>query len=123
MGYFGQLICIISKIIIPNKINYFPSFLKSATGMLKRMRDNINISEEHYKPLYYALFKSHVTYCITFFGKVSKACSEKLFKIEKHVKLVYVHAHLKHRDWEFNLFAKNIPNRFLTRNIGFSKFV
>ena len=46
------------------------------------MRDNI--PEEHYKPLYYALFESHMTYCITVFGTVSKTCSEKLFKIQKH---------------------------------------
>ena len=43
-----------------------------------------NIPEEHYKPLYYALFESHMTYCITVFGTVSKTCTEKLFKIQKH---------------------------------------
>ena len=42
--------------------------LKSATGMLKRMHDNI--PEEHYKPLYYALFESHMIYCITVFRTV-----------------------------------------------------
>ena len=63
-------------------INHLHKKLKSATGMLKRMRDNI--PEEHYKPLYYALFESHMTYCITVFGTVSKTCSEKLFKIQKH---------------------------------------
>ena len=46
------------------------------------MRDNI--PEEHYKPLYYALFESHMTYCITVFGTTSKSCSEQLFKIQKH---------------------------------------
>ena len=50
--------------------------------MLKCMRDNI--PKEHYKPLYYALFESHTTYCITVFGTVSKPCSEKLYKIQKH---------------------------------------
>ena len=50
--------------------------------MLKRIRDSI--PEEHYKPLYYALFESHMTYCITTFGTVYKTCSEKLFKIQKH---------------------------------------
>ena len=49
---------------------------------LKSMRDNI--PEEHYKPLYYALFESHMTYCITVFGTTSKSCSEQLFKIQKH---------------------------------------
>ena len=70
-----------------------------------------------------------MTYCITVFGTVSKTCSEKLFKIQKHCirilfgdlekyldkfKLVHVHDHLKHRDWELNSFAKNIPNHCLT---------
>ena len=50
--------------------------LKSETGMLKSMRDNI--PEEHYKPLYYAIFENHMNYCITVFGTVSKTCSEKL---------------------------------------------
>ena len=49
-------------------INDLHKRLKSATGMLKRMRDNI--PEEHNKPLYYALFESHMTYCITVFGTV-----------------------------------------------------
>ena len=43
-------------------INYLHEKLKSATGMLERMRDNI--PEEHYKPLYNALFESHMTYSI-----------------------------------------------------------
>ena len=75
-------------VTIDNRLSWIPHIndlhkkLKSATGMLKRMRDNI--PEEHYKPLYYALFESHMTYCITVFGTVSKTCSEKLFKIQKH---------------------------------------
>ena len=28
--------------------------------------------------------ESHMTYCITVFGTVSKTCTEKLFKIQKH---------------------------------------
>ena len=73
---------------INNRLSWIPHIndlhkkLKSATGMLKCMRDNI--PEEHYKPLYYALFVSHMTYCITVFGTTSKTCSEKLFKIQKH---------------------------------------
>ena len=63
-------------------INYLHKKLKSATGMLKRMRDNI--PKEHYKPLYYAIFESHMSYCIFVFGTVSKTCSKKLFKIQKH---------------------------------------
>ena len=69
-------------VTIDNRLSWIPHIndiykkLKSATGMLYRMRDNI--PREHYKPLYYALFESHVTYCITVLGTVSKTCSEKL---------------------------------------------
>ena len=50
-------------VTIDNRLSWIPHIndlhkkLKSATCMLKRMRDNI--PEEHYKPLYYALFESH----------------------------------------------------------------
>ena len=77
-----------ATLAIDNKLSWIPHIndlhkkLKSATGMLKRMRDNI--PEEHNKPLYYALFESHMTYCITVFITVSKTCTEKLFKIQKH---------------------------------------
>ena len=88
-----------------------------------------NITEEHYKPLYYALFESHMTYCITVFGTISKTCSEKQFKIQKHcirILFGYLKKYLdnfrtsartrpfEHTDSELNSFAKNIPNRCLT---------
>ena len=97
--------------------------------MLKRMR--YNIPEEHYKPLYFALFESHTTYCITVFGTVSKTCSEKLFKIQKHcIRISFgdlekyldkfeTSARTRTRPFETqrlgaDFFAKNIPNRCLT---------
>ena len=43
-----------------------------------------NVPETHYKSLYYALFKSHLSYCITVFGNVCKTHSENLFIIQKH---------------------------------------
>ena len=52
--------------------------LSQKTGMLRHIRDNI--PEEHYKPSYYALFESHLTYCITVFITVSKTYSYALHK-------------------------------------------
>ena len=56
--------------------------LKSATGLLARIRHNI--PPENYKSLYYALFESHLSYCITVYGNVNKQYCEKLFIIQKH---------------------------------------
>ena len=53
-----------------------------ATGILKRICNNI--PQTHYKSLYYALFESHLSYCIKVFGNVCKTHSEKLFTIQKH---------------------------------------
>ena len=83
-----------------------------------------------------------MTYCINVFGTVSKTYSKKLFKIQKLcIKILFgdLEKYLdkfktsagtrpfetyKHRDWELNSLAKNIPNRCLkTRDFGFSKFV
>ena len=49
--------------------------LKCATGILKRICNNI--PQTHYKSLYYALFESHLSYCITVFGNECKTLSEK----------------------------------------------
>ena len=75
-------------VTIDNKLSWLPHIeslykkLKSATGILKHMRHNI--PKEHYKSLYFALFESHMTYCITIFGHVSKINVQKLFKVQKH---------------------------------------
>ena len=66
---------------IPHKDNLHKK-LKSATGILKRICNNI--PETHCKSLYYALFESHLSYCITVFGNVCKTHSEKLFTIRKY---------------------------------------
>ena len=74
---------------IDNQLSWIPHIdnlhkkLKSATGILKRICNNI--PQTHYKSLYYALFESHLSYCIiTVFGNVCKTHSEKLFTIQKH---------------------------------------
>lgn len=75
-------------VMIDNKLTWIPQIeslhkkLKSSTGMLRRMRDFI--PKENYKTLYYALFESHLTYCITVFGHVAKIHSERLFTVQKH---------------------------------------
>ena len=75
-------------VTIDNKLSWLPHIdslhkkLKSATGILKHMRHNI--PEEHYKSLYFALFESHISYCITLFGHVSKNYVQKLFTVQKH---------------------------------------
>ena len=62
-----------------------------------------------------------MTYCITVFGTVSKTCSVKLFKIQKHcIRILFgdlentkislnmctYHDHLKHRNWEQRTYQK-----------------
>ena len=61
---------------------YFIYFILSASGLLKRISSNI--PKEYYKSLYYALFESHMSYCITVFGHVCQTHSEKLFTVQKH---------------------------------------
>ena len=56
--------------------------LKSAAGMLAHIRHNI--PPENYKTLYFALFESHLSYCITVFGNANKQYTGKLFVIKKH---------------------------------------
>ena len=56
--------------------------LKSANGMLKRIRNNI--PRENYKSIYHALFESHMRYCITVFGGASATHLEKIFRVQKH---------------------------------------
>ena len=75
-------------VTIDNQLLWIPHIdnlhkkLKSATGILKRICNNI--PQTDYKSLYYALFESHLSYCITVFGNVCKTHSEKLFTIQKH---------------------------------------
>ena len=50
--------------------------LKSATDILKCICNNIPIT--HYKSLYYALFESHSSYCITVFGNICSTCENRV---------------------------------------------
>ena len=56
--------------------------LNSATGVLNRIIKFI--PKENYKSLYYALFESHMNYCLTIYGAASKTHTEKLFRVQKH---------------------------------------
>ena len=56
--------------------------LKSATGILNRLTKFI--PENNYKSLYYALFESHMNYCLTVYGAASKNNTDKLFRVQKH---------------------------------------
>lgn len=56
--------------------------LKSATGILRRIRTNI--PKECYKTLYHTLFESHLSYCITVFGNANNKLINKLFITQKH---------------------------------------
>ena len=66
---------------IPHIENLYKK-LKSTTAILGRIRHNI--PHENYKALYYSLFESHLTYCITVFGGANKSHMEKLFRAQKH---------------------------------------
>ena len=75
-------------ITIDNNLCWLPHIetlhkkLKSVCGMIKRMITNI--PSEHYKSLYYALFESHLSYCITVFGNANKNTTDRLFTTQKH---------------------------------------
>ena len=75
-------------VTIDNKLSWLPHIdtlckkLKSACSLLKRMRHNI--PAEHFKSIYYALFESHLSYCITVFGNAHKTMTSRLFVLQKH---------------------------------------
>ena len=75
-------------ITIDNNLTWLPHVenlhkkLKSATGILRRIRHNI--PKENYKSLYFSLFESHMNYGITLFGGIGKTHLEKLFRVQKH---------------------------------------
>ena len=89
----GQTIVEVSEtkflgVTIDNKLSWIPHIenlhkkLKSVTGTLKRIKNNI--PEQNFKSIYYALFESHMRYCITVFGGASSSHLDKLFRIQKH---------------------------------------
>ena len=75
-------------VIIDNKLSWAPHIdmlykkLKSATGILNRIMKFI--PQENYKSLYYALFESHMNYCLTIYGAANKIHTERLFRVQKH---------------------------------------
>ena len=74
-------------VIIDNKLTWEPHITKlhkklnSQVGILKRISKNI--PKKHYKSLYYSLFESHLSYCISVFGRAPKYMLEKLFLTQK----------------------------------------
>ena len=75
-------------VIIDNKLSWVPHIealykkLKSATGILNRITKCI--PKDNYKSLYYALFESHMNYCLTIYGAANKNLIDKLFRVQKH---------------------------------------
>ena len=75
-------------VIIDKNMTWLPHIdmlykkLKSATGILNRLSKFI--PENNYKALYYALFESHMNYCLTVYGAASKNSTDKLFRVQKH---------------------------------------
>ena len=55
---------------------------QAASGSLKRIRHNI--PKEYYKSIYFSLFESHLSYCITVFGKANRSLTNRLFITQKH---------------------------------------
>ena len=75
-------------VIIDKKLSWIPHIehlrnkLKSSNGIITRIRNFI--PKEHYRSIYSALFESHMTYCISVWGGVSKVHMDKLFRLQKH---------------------------------------
>ena len=74
-------------VIIDSKLTWEPHITKlhkklsSQVGILKRICRNI--PKKHYKSLYYSLFESHLSYCISVFGRAPKCILDKLFITQK----------------------------------------
>ena len=74
-------------VIIDSKLSWEPHITKlhkklnSQVGILKRICKNI--PKKHHKSLYYSLFESHLSYCISVFGRAPKYNLEKLFIAQK----------------------------------------
>ena len=75
-------------VIIDNKLSWVPHIemlhkkLKCATGILNRISKSI--PKENFKSLYYSLFESHLSYCLTIYGAANKNQTEKIFRVQKH---------------------------------------
>ena len=75
-------------VIIDNKLSWVPHInmlhkkLRSATGILNRISKSI--PKENFKSLYYSLFESHLSYCLTIYGSANNNQTEKIFRVQKH---------------------------------------
>ena len=75
-------------VVIDNKLSWQPQIeallkrLRSASGSLKRIRHNL--PKGYYKSVYFSLFESHLSYCITVFGKANRSLTDRLFITQKH---------------------------------------
>ena len=70
------------------QIQYVKEKLISSIVVIKRIRKFI--PEAHYMKIYNALFKSHLSYCISCWGGISKYKLEKLFVLQKRcVRLLF----------------------------------
>ena len=65
------------------QIDYLRSKLKSACGVICRIRHTI--PSENYKMLYHSLFLSHLTYGLSVWGGVTQSKLTPLFTLQKHV--------------------------------------
>ena len=90
--------------------------LKSAAGMLAHIRHNI--PPENYKTLYFALFESHLSYCITVFGNANKQYTGKLFVIQKHCIRILFGDYKAYNVSKFKTCARTRPieNQILDKN-------
>ena len=75
------MLCIDDQLTWEAQINYLKEKLLSSIVVIKRIK--MFIPESEYLKLYYALFQSHISYCISSWGGVSQNKLESLFSIQK----------------------------------------
>ena len=68
---------------IESKLTYYGRGCPASTSG-HPLKSSVTGPKEYYKSLYYALFESHMSYCISVFGHVCQTHSEKLFTVQKH---------------------------------------
>ena len=94
--------------------------LKYATGILAHIRHNI--PPENYKTHYFALFESHLSYCITVFGNANKQYTGKLFVIQKHcIRISFVDYKAYLSKFKTSARTRPIENQILDKNFYMKK--
>ena len=74
-------------VTIDKKLTWIPHIenirkkLTSANGIIRRIRHFI--PKKQFKSIYFSLFESHITYCISVWGGVGKVHIDKLFRLQK----------------------------------------